>query len=67
MDDLDVSATADDCVKVCLTEEGITSCCNVSSYHLVESHRKQLQRANTRKAADAYGIKKPQRPDSLGL
>ena len=54
MDDLDVSATADDCVRVCLTEEGITSCCNVSSYHLVESHRKQLRQANARKAAAAY-------------
>jgi predicted aminopeptidase len=67
MGDLDVSGTADNCVRVCLTEEGITSCCNVSSYHLVESHRKQLQRANARKAADAYGIKKPQRPESLRL
>lgn len=54
MNDLDVSATADDCVRVCLTEEGITSCCNVSSWHLVESHRKQLQNANAKKAADAY-------------
>jgi len=67
MGGLDVSGTADNCVRVCLTEEGITSCCNVSSYHLVESHRKQLQRANARKAADAYGIKKPQRPESLRL
>jgi hypothetical protein len=54
MNDLDVSPTADDCVRVCLTEEGITSCCNVSSWHLVESHRKQLQNANAKKAADAY-------------
>jgi len=54
MADLDVTPTSDDMLKVCLTEEGITSCCYVSSQHLVQDHRKQLERANTRKAAAAY-------------
>lgn len=54
MADLDVTPTADDMLKVCLTEEGITSCCFVSSQHLVQDHQKQLQRANARKAAAAF-------------
>lgn len=54
MPDLDVTSTEDDMLKVCLTEEGITSCCFVSSQHLVQDHEKQLQRANTRKAAAAF-------------
>jgi len=51
---LEVTPTEDDMLKVCLTEEGITSCCYTSSMHLVESHRKQLERANARQAAAAY-------------
>ena len=51
---LDVTPTEDDMLKVCLTEEGITSCCFVSSQHLVQDHEKQLKRANARKAAAAF-------------
>ena len=51
---LDVTPTSDDMLKVCLTEEGITSCCFVSSQHLVQDHEKQLKRANARQAAAAY-------------
>ena len=52
---LEVTPTEDGTMlKVCLTEEGITSCCYTSSMHLVEDHRKQLERANNRKAAAAY-------------
>ena len=54
MADLDVTPTADDMLKVCLTEDGLTSCCFVSSQHLVQDHRKQLERANGRKAAAAF-------------
>ena len=54
MADLDVTPTADDMLKVCLTQEGLTSCCFVSSQHLVQDHRKQLERANSRKAAAAF-------------
>ena len=54
MADLDVTPTADDMLKVCLTEEGITSCCFVSSQHLIEDHRKQLEAANRRKAAAVF-------------
>ena len=51
---LDVTPTEDDMLKVCLTEDNITSCCFVSSQHLVQDHEKQLKRANARKAAAAY-------------
>ena len=51
---LEVTPTEDDMLKVCLTEHGITSCCFVSSQHLVQDHEKQLKRANNRKAAACY-------------
>ena len=51
---LDVTPTEDDMLKVCLTEDNITSCCFVSSQHLVQDHEKQLKRANARKAAACY-------------
>lgn len=51
---VEVTPTADDMLKVCLTEHGITSCCYVSSMHLVQDHEKQLHAANARKAAAAY-------------
>jgi hypothetical protein len=51
---LEVTPTEDDMLKVCLTEDNITSCCYTSSMHLVEDHRKQLERANNRKAAACY-------------
>ncbi len=54
MPDLDVTSTEDDMLKVCLTEDGLTSCCFVSSQHLVQDHRKQLERANNRKAVAAF-------------
>lgn len=52
--ELEVTPTEDDMLKVCLTEEGITSCCFVSSQHLVQDHEKQLKRANARKAAACF-------------
>ena len=52
---LDVTPTEDGTMlKVCLEQNGIVSCCYTSSMHLVEDHRKQLERANNRKAAAAY-------------
>ena len=54
MADLDVTPTADDMLKVCLTENGFTSCCFVSSQHLVQDHQEQLHRANARKAAAVF-------------
>lgn len=53
--ELGITATDDGTMlRVCLTEEGITSCCYTSSMHLVEDHRKQLERANARKAAACF-------------
>lgn len=44
----------DGCLKVCLTEYGITECCTVSSHHLIEGKRKQLRAAIATTAAKVY-------------
>jgi hypothetical protein len=51
---MDLHPLDDGCIKVCLTEEGITACTTVSSMHLVEDKRKQLQAAILREATTAY-------------
>lgn len=51
---LDITSTEDDCLKVCLTQDGIEACCFVSSYHLVAGKEKQLQAAIKRAAAKAF-------------
>lgn len=53
---MDVTTLSDGCLKVCLSEDGFESCCVVSSYHLVETKRPQLQRAIRRLAAQALGL-----------
>ena len=40
--------------EVCLTEDGITECCYVSSMHLVEDKKRQLKAAIKRRALDAF-------------
>lgn len=40
-------------IKVCLTEDGFTSCCYVSSHHLVPDKEQQLRAANLRQAMNA--------------
>ena len=42
---MDLEHLDDDCIRVCLAEDGITACTVVSSMHLVEDKRKQLQAA----------------------
>lgn len=54
---MDVTTLSDGCLKVCLSEDGFESCCVVSSYHLVETKRPQLQRANRRRAVQALGLR----------
>lgn len=40
--------------EVCLEQDGIRKCCLVSSMHLVESHRKQLENAIKRESLKAF-------------
>ena len=51
---LDIQHLEDDCYRVCLEEDGFTSCCYVSSHHLTEEKAGQLRAANAREAAAAY-------------
>ena len=51
---LETFPTEDDCLKVCLTENGITKCCFVSSMHLVQDKERHLRNAINRAAAKAF-------------
>ena len=51
---LDITTTPDDALKVCLTENGITKCTFVSSFHLVQDKEKGLRAAINRAAAKAF-------------
>lgn len=42
--------------RVCLTEDGITACTFVSSAHLIDDKRRQLEAAIRRTAAQAFGL-----------
>jgi hypothetical protein len=53
---LDVHQLEDGCYKVCLSEDGITSCTVVSSMHLVEDKVPQLKRANKTAALEAFDL-----------
>ena len=44
----------DTAYHVCLTEYGITSCCFVSSAHLIEAKEAQLRQSIHKKALDAF-------------
>jgi hypothetical protein len=47
---MDLEHLDDDCIRVCLTEDGITACTVVSSMHLVEDKRRQLEAAIAKEA-----------------
>ena len=51
---MDLEQLDDDCIRVCLTRDGITACTTVSSHHLVEDKRPQLEAAINREAARAF-------------
>ena len=53
---LDIQRLEDDCYRVCLTEDNITSCTVVSSMHLTEEKERQLRAANLREALSALGV-----------
>ena len=40
-------------IKVCLTEDGFTNCCYVTSHHLATEKEQQLRNANLRDAFEA--------------
>jgi hypothetical protein len=42
---LEVDCLEPELIRVCLTEDGFTSCCFVSSHHLVAEKEKQLRQA----------------------
>lgn len=42
------SVLPDGQVKACLTEKGVTACCYVSSFHLVQEKENQLREAINR-------------------
>jgi hypothetical protein len=47
---LTVDCLEPELIRVCLTEDGLTSCCFVSSHHLVPEKERQLRDANARQA-----------------
>ena len=53
---LDIQHLDDDCYRVCLTEDGFTNCCYVTSHHLTEEKAGQLRAANLREASSALGV-----------
>ena len=50
---MEVEALEAECIKVSLTRDGFTATCFVSSFHLVDDKRRQLEAAITRMAAEA--------------
>ena len=50
---LDIQCIEPELIRVCLTEDGITSCCFVTSHHLAEEKEQQLRNANLRQALEA--------------
>ena len=50
---LDIDCIEPELIKVCLTEDGFTSCCYVTSHHLVPDKERQLRAANFRDALAA--------------
>lgn len=50
---LNIDCIEPELIKVCLTEDGITSCCFVTSHHLAQEKEQQLRNANLRQAMEA--------------
>jgi hypothetical protein len=51
---MDLHPLDDGCIKVCLTQDGITACTTVSSHHLTWEKEASLRAAIAREAAAAY-------------
>jgi len=50
---LTVDCIEPELIRVCLSEDGFTNCCYVTSHHLAEEKEKQLRNANLRDALEA--------------
>jgi len=50
---MDLEHLDDDCIRVCLTQDGITACTTVSSHHLTWEKEAVLRAAIAREAARA--------------
>jgi ATP-dependent phosphoenolpyruvate carboxykinase len=48
--ELEITVLEDSCYRVCLTEDGFTECCYVSSMHLTAEKEPQLRTAIRKKA-----------------
>ena len=53
---LQVDVLDNELIRVCLTEDGFTNCCYVTSHHLAEEKAGQLRAANLRDASSALGV-----------
>jgi hypothetical protein len=51
---IEVEALEAECIKVSLTRDGFTATAFVSSHHLVEDKRRQLEAAIERMAMEAF-------------
>ncbi|MFM1900290.1 MULTISPECIES: hypothetical protein [unclassified Synechococcus] len=51
---LETQQLDDGAIRVCLRQDGIEACTVVSSFHLVEDKRRQLELSIQRKAAAAF-------------
>ena len=50
---LEITCIEPELIKVCLSEDGFTNCCYVTSHHLAEEKEGQLRAANLRDAMGA--------------
>jgi hypothetical protein len=53
---MDLEQLDDGCIRVCLTEDGITACTTVSSHHLTWEKEADLRAAIAREAAAAFRV-----------
>ena len=50
---LEINTIKNECIQVCLTEDGFTECCFVSSMHLAPDKETQLRKAIHQRAIEA--------------
>lgn len=50
---LNIDCIEPELIQVCLTEDGFTNCCYVTSHHLTAEKEQQLRNANLRDALEA--------------
>ena len=55
----DLQYWGNDCLHVCLEENGLRACCFVSSHHLASSKEAQLRAAINRAALQAFEATPP--------